>query len=50
MAHTDGILTRWNLKDLPELLSCHPIMLAAHLVRNKLRGRDDATVVVVQCS
>ncbi|MEO7339145.1 MAG: ATP-binding SpoIIE family protein phosphatase [Caldimonas sp.] len=50
VAHTDGIATRWDLKDVPELLACSPIMLAAHLIRNKCRGRDDATVVVVQCN
>lgn len=49
VAHSDGIVTSWDLKDVPELLACDPIILAAHLVRNKLRGRDDATVVVVQC-
>lgn len=49
VVHSDGILTRWDLKDIPELLLCDPIMLAAHLVRNKLRGRDDATVLVVRC-
>ncbi len=49
VAHSDGIVTRWDLKDVPELLSCDPVMLAAHLIRNKLRGRDDATVVVVVC-
>lgn len=50
VAHTDGIITRWDLKDVPELLACSPVMLAAHLVRNKFRGRDDATVVVIQCN
>lgn len=50
VVHTDGIITRWDLKDVPELLACSPVMLAAHLIRNKFRGRDDATVVVVQCS
>lgn len=49
VAHSDGIVSRWDLKELPELLSCDPIVLAAHLVHNKLRGRDDATAVVVQC-
>lgn len=49
VAHSDGIVTRWDLKDAPELLSCDPVILAAHLVRNKLRGRDDATAVVVHC-
>lgn len=49
VAHSDGILTRWSLKEIPELLSCDPVIVAAHLVRNKLRGRDDATVVVLRC-
>ena len=50
VVHSDGILTRWNLKEVPELLSCDPIVLAAHLIHNELRGRDDATVVVVRCN
>ncbi|MES2956584.1 MAG: SpoIIE family protein phosphatase [Pseudomonadota bacterium] len=50
VAHSDGIVTRWVLKDVPELLACDPIILAAYLIRNNLRGRDDAAVVVVQCN
>jgi anti-sigma regulatory factor (Ser/Thr protein kinase) len=50
VAHSDGIATRWDLKEVPELLSCDPIFLAAHLIHTKLRGRDDATVVVMQCN
>jgi hypothetical protein len=50
VAHSDGIATRWDLKHVPELLTCDPIILAAHLVRNHLRGRDDASVVVVHCN
>ena len=49
VVHSDGILTRWDLKDTPELLSCDPTIVAAHLIRNKLRGRDDASVVVLRC-
>ncbi len=49
VAHSDGIATRWDLKEVPEMLSCDPIILAAHLIHTKLRGRDDATVVVMQC-
>jgi anti-sigma regulatory factor (Ser/Thr protein kinase) len=49
VAHSDGIASRWDLKEVPELLSCDPIILAAHLIHTKLRGRDDATVVVMQC-
>jgi anti-sigma regulatory factor (Ser/Thr protein kinase) len=49
VAHSDGIASRWDLKEVPELLSSDPIILAAHLIHHKLRGRDDATVVVMQC-
>ncbi|HEY9239085.1 MAG TPA: histidine kinase, partial [Burkholderiaceae bacterium] len=46
--HSDGIVARWTLKDTPELLSCEAIVIAAFLIRDHLRGRDDATVVVVR--
>lgn len=49
VVHSDGILTRWDLTDAPELLACDPVVIAAHLIRSKLRGRDDATVVVLLC-
>ena len=49
VAHSDGIVTRWTLKETPELLSCDPVIIAAHLLRDQLRGKDDATVLVVRC-
>jgi anti-sigma regulatory factor (Ser/Thr protein kinase) len=45
--HTDGLRTRWLLSDRPGLTMRHPSVVAAVLHRDFLRGRDDATVVVV---
>ena len=45
--HTDGLRTRWSLADRPGLAACHPATIAAVLYRDCLRGRDDATVVVM---
>lgn len=46
--HSDGVTTRWNLADVPGLLQCDPILIAAWILRDHCRGRDDATVVVVR--
>ena len=45
--HSDGLRTRWSVKDRPGLSACHPAIIAAVLHRDNLRGRDDATVVVL---
>ena len=45
--HTDGIRTRWLLSERPGLTMRHPSVIAAVLHRDFLRGKDDATVVVV---
>ena len=45
--HSDGLQTRWSVKDRPGLAACHPAIIAAILHRDFLRGRDDATVVVL---
>ena len=45
--HTDGLQTRWSVKDRPGLAACHPAIIAALLHRDYLRGRDDATVVAL---
>ena len=39
--------TRWNLADYPGLALRHPAVIAAVLLRDFDRGRDDATVVVL---
>jgi hypothetical protein len=45
--HSDGLTGRWNLDNYPGLMPRHPAVIAAVLFKDFLRGRDDATVVVV---
>jgi anti-sigma regulatory factor (Ser/Thr protein kinase) len=45
--HSDGLTSRWALDAYPGLLARHPAVVAAVLYRDFVRGRDDATVVVV---
>jgi anti-sigma regulatory factor (Ser/Thr protein kinase) len=45
--HSDGINTRWQAKDVLSTLRCDPVLVAAILLRDHIRGRDDATVVVL---
>ncbi|MEO8064590.1 MAG: SpoIIE family protein phosphatase [Pseudomonadota bacterium] len=45
--HTDGLTTRWSLKDRPDLFAHHPAIVAALLYRDQSRNRDDATIVVL---
>jgi len=46
--HSDGIVSRWSLADTPGLLQADPAVIAGWIARDHLRGRDDATVVVVR--
>lgn len=46
--HSDGINTRWQAKDVLSSLRCDPVLVAAILLRDHIRGRDDATVVVLR--
>lgn len=46
--HSDGVTTRWTLADTPGLLQCDPSVIAAWLMREHRRGRDDATIVVIR--
>ena len=46
--HSDGLLTRWNLKDAGGLLQCDPAVIAGWLLREYTRGHDDVTVVVLK--
>jgi len=48
--HSDGLVTRWSLADTPGLLQCEPAVMAGWLLREHLRGRDDASVVVLRRS
>lgn len=45
--HSDGLSARWNLRENPTLLACHPAVIAGALYRDHARPRDDATVVVL---
>lgn len=46
--HSDGLTNRWQLGAYRGLASKHPAVIAGVLHRDCLRGRDDATVVVVK--
>lgn len=45
--HSDGLQSRWNLKDYPGLVHRHPAVIAAVLHRDFCRGRDDVTVLII---
>jgi hypothetical protein len=46
--HSDGLTNRWSLNDYPGLVSRHAAVIAGVLYRDCLRGKDDATVVVIR--
>lgn len=46
--HSDGIVSRWSLTDVPGLLQADVSLIAGWILRDHVRGRDDATVVVVR--
>jgi hypothetical protein len=48
VACSDGIETRWKPELLRPVLGRDPSLVAALLVRDHCRGRDDATAVVVR--
>lgn len=45
--YSDGLQSRWNLRDYPGLVHRHPAIIAALLHRDFCRGRDDVTVMVI---
>ena len=45
--YSDGLQSRWNIRDYPGLILCHPALIAALLHRDYCRGRDDVTVLVI---
>jgi anti-sigma regulatory factor (Ser/Thr protein kinase) len=45
---SDGLNTRWTLGQYPGIRPRHPALAAALLYRDHVRGRDDATVLVVR--
>lgn len=46
--HSDGLTTRWNLGPALGILQHHPTVIAAWLIKDHCRGRDDVTVVVLK--
>jgi anti-sigma regulatory factor (Ser/Thr protein kinase) len=46
--HSDGLSARWSFKDYPDLMEYHPAILSALLFRDHVRGKDDATVLVLE--
>lgn len=46
--HSDGISANWSLDRYQGLSGCHASLIAAVLLRDCGRGRDDATVLVVK--
>jgi anti-sigma regulatory factor (Ser/Thr protein kinase) len=46
--HSDGIQTQWDLDKYPGLLARSPALVAAMLMRDFIRRRDDAMVLVVR--
>jgi anti-sigma regulatory factor (Ser/Thr protein kinase) len=46
--HSDGITTHWRMDTYPGLARHHPALLAATLLRDESRGRDDACVLVAR--
>lgn len=48
LLHSDGIATRWRLDQYPGLTMRHPSLIAGILHRDHLRGRDDATILVLR--
>ncbi|MGZ5200058.1 MAG: SpoIIE family protein phosphatase [Telluria sp.] len=46
--HSDGVQTQWDLGAYPGLCTRHPALIAAVLMRDFIRSRDDAMVLVVK--
>lgn len=47
LMHSDGLQSRWSLRDYPGLLTRHPAVITALLYRDFNRGRDDVTVFAI---
>lgn len=48
VVHSDGVTSRWKAKELVPLLQRDPTLIAAALLWQQSRTRDDATVLVVK--
>lgn len=47
LLYSDGLQSRWDLADYPGLAFKHPAAIAAVLHRDFCRGRDDATILII---
>jgi hypothetical protein len=47
LLYTDGVSDRWNLEEWPGLLRHDPATVAAWILAQRGRGRDDSCVVAV---
>jgi anti-sigma regulatory factor (Ser/Thr protein kinase) len=45
---SDGLRSQWRIDGEPVLAARHPALVAALLYRDNVRGRDDATVLVIR--
>jgi len=50
LLHSDGLTSRWGLQDRVELLRHSAVVIAAALLRDHERGRDDSLVVVLRAA
>ena len=48
--HSDGLQSKWDLTSYPGLISRHPAVIGAVLLRDFRRQRDDASVVVIKAT
>jgi anti-sigma regulatory factor (Ser/Thr protein kinase) len=48
--HSDGLHTKWDLSSYAGLVTRHPAVIGAALLRDFRRQRDDASVVVVKAA
>jgi Serine phosphatase RsbU, regulator of sigma subunit len=46
--HSDGLTDRWDLSAYPDLAGQAPVLIAATLLRDHAKRRDDASVVVAR--
>jgi anti-sigma regulatory factor (Ser/Thr protein kinase) len=46
--HSDGLRSQWELKGYPGVLRRDPLVIAALMIRDFERGRDDVSVVVTR--
>ena len=46
--HSDGLRSRWSLRDYPGLHARHPAIVAAALYKDFRRGNDDVTVLAAR--